>query len=265
MVQKKFINLLVHLKTKKILHLKLLPGFLLIALLSFHLFSQESGISTKYRPGVMWFYNGIKPAKIDKVRKYDRLIVDLVYNDWMGKKVKPFKNNIGSIGFNSSLIFDIPLVPKNKIAFGIGISYGLYKINQDNYFVRNLDTMNTALVEDISKVGIEKSIFKVHSVSLPLELRFRGQNYKHFKFHIGGKISYQFLSSTVLSSPFKSTVIKSKTLGFYDLNPINASAHVRFGIRNWAFYASYSFLPFFTAKESVNVQGFQFGISISAF
>jgi hypothetical protein len=239
--------------------------FYFVSFLFSSLFSQENNLVSRYRPGVMWFFTGIKPAKLEKVRKYDRLILDVVYNDWSGKKLKPFKNNIGSIGFNTSLMFDIPLVPKNKVAFGIGLSYCFYKINHNDFFVRNSDSSITSIVKDVSQYGIEKSIFKIHSIALPLELRFRGENYKHFKVNVGAKISYQFLATSVLSSKKENITSKQKMLGFYDLNPLNVSAHIRFGIRNWALFGAYNFLPYFKSKQSIQMNGFQFGLSISMF
>lgn len=228
-------------------------------------FSQEKDVISRYRPGVMWFFTGVRPAQAEKVRKYDRLMVDITYNDWLGKTVKPFKNKATSIGFNASMMFDVPLVPKNKIAFAWGLSYGLYRVNHHDLFIRNSDSSFTSVVQHIEQYGIEKSIFKMHSIAIPVELRFRGEHWKHVKFHIGGKLAYQFLGTTVLSSSSAGITSKQKINGFYDLNPINASAHIRFGIRNWALYAQYNFLPFFTSKQSVQLNGFQFGLSISLY
>jgi hypothetical protein len=238
---------------------------LLFILISGFSVSQDSDLISRYRPGAMWFYTGIKPAKPEMVRKYDRLIVDLVYNDWVGKSVKPFKNNWSSIGFNTALMFDVPLVKRNKIALGIGLAYGLYRIDHKDLFNRKVDSNYTAIIPNAKQYGIEKSIFKVHSLSIPLELRFRGENWKHLKIHLGGKFSYQFMSNTVLSSTNNKLLTKQKTHGFYDFNPINTSAHIRFGIRNWAFYAQYNFIPFFKSKQSVQINGFQFGISLSLY
>lgn len=227
--------------------------------------NQQQDLVSRYRPGIMWFFSGIRSAQPEKVRKYDRLIIDVNYNDWQGKKIRPFKNKATSIGLNASLMFDVPLVVKNKIAFGWGLSYGLYRVNHHDIFIRNSDSSFTTFVKDIEQYGIEKSIFKVHSIAIPFELRFRGEHWKHFKFQIGGKLIYQFLGTTVLSSSNNGITSKHKINGFYDLNPINASAHIRLGIRNWGLYAQYNFLPYFISKQSIQLNGFQFGLSISLF
>ncbi len=242
---------------------------ILSVLYSLNFFSQDSDseekLISRFRPGVMWFYTGLKPATPEKVRKYDRLIVDLVYNDWLSKEIKPFKNKATSIGFNTHLMFDLPITKGNTISFGTGISYGLYRVHTNGYFVRSELFQKTEFFNDASLYGVEKSVFKLNTLSVPFELRFRGKNWKHAKFHVGARVSYQFHGSTTLSSTNEKIESQQKTIGFYDLNPINVSSHIRFGIRNWSLYASYGFLPLFKSSESVQLNPFQFGVSLSLF
>lgn len=236
---------------------------------TFNALSQDSDseekLISRFRPGIMWFYTGLKPATPEKVRKYDRLIIDFTYNDWLSKEIKPFKNKATSIGFNTHLMFDLPITKGNTVSFGTGISYGLFRVHTQGFFVRNEQTKSTEFFEDASVYGIEKSIVKVNSLSVPFEMRFRGKNWKHAKLHIGASVSYQFHASTSLSTKNNKIEYQQKTIGFYDLNPINVSSHVRFGIRNWSLYASYGFLPLFKSNESIKLNAFQFGLSLSLF
>ena len=55
--------------------------------------SKVDGPISQFKAGFMWFYTGLRPAKEDKVRKYDRLIFDLTYNDWNGDS-KLFQMNL---------------------------------------------------------------------------------------------------------------------------------------------------------------------------
>ncbi|MBI2259683.1 MAG: hypothetical protein HYU67_12415 [Flavobacteriia bacterium] len=241
--------------------------FILVFNAVFQIYSQKEreNVNSKFRPGIMWFYTGLRPAIPEKVRKYDRFIIDVTYNDWHGVKNKVFKNNWSSIGLNTSFLMDIPLSKGNTKAIGIGLSYGLYKINQNQFFIRNEKDKSTLMYDDIKSYGIEKSVFKLHSVSIPLEIRFRGKEWKHWKFHLGGKFTYQFLASTVLSTKSNSFVSKQVSQGFYDLNPINSSCYIRFGRRNWALFAQYNFLPLFKNSTSAQLYTFQWGLSISLF
>ena len=104
-----------------------------------------------------------------------------------------------------------------------------------------------------------------NSFSIPIELRFRNENWKHFKVHIGGKIGYQ----AQLASKYVSKIDGHKRVvrdnGFYDANKLIYSAHVRIGMRNWALFASYNFNKLFSNKNSTQLNAVQMGLSISLF
>jgi len=253
------------LNLRKIKLLKNYFSLLILLVVGFNSLAQEAGVRSRHRPGFMWYYAGITAPKPEKVRKYDRLIFDVVYNDWTGKNVKPFKVSPLSIGFNTNLMFDIPLAVNNTVSLGIGMAYGIYRIKSNDFFVRNELQESTTLSSDINQYGIESSIFKIHTIALPLEIRFRGKNWQHAKLHVGGRIGYSFLATTVLGTQQDGIYYLQKTRGFYDFNPIQAQAHLRFGIRNWGIYAAYHFLPFFKNKQSIQMNGLQFGISLSIF
>ncbi len=258
-------------KINNILKLKLNYLFLLLISItaSRNVFSQDSDnepdIISRFRPGVMWFYTGLKPATPERVRKYDRLIFDVVHNDWQSEDVKPFKVVPSSIGFNTNLMFDIPLTEGNTVSFGTGLAYGFFHVRMNDFLTRNSSENSTKIIPNIGQYGIEKSVFNMNTLSIPLELRFRGKNWKHAKLHIGGKFTYQFHASTILSSKYDGIISQQKTVGFYDLNPINASAHIRVGIRNWSIFASYGFMPIFKNDLSTKLNPLQFGISVSLF
>ncbi|MGV3632092.1 MAG: outer membrane beta-barrel protein [Bacteroidota bacterium] len=227
---------------------------------------QDVDVMSRHRPGVLWYYAGVKPPIPERVRRYDRLVFDVVYNDWMSKTVKPFKVSPLSIGFNVNMMFDVPLTKNNTTSLGFGFAYGLYRIRMNDFFARNDVNQSTELIPDVEQYGVEKSVFKANSVSIPLELRFKGAKWKHVKIHLGGRASYYFLPSTTLSSQTDDKVIsKQKTVGFYDFNHFNASGHIRFGIRNWGLYASYNFMPLFKDAQSTRLNTFQFGVSVSLF
>lgn len=220
---------------------------------------------SRHRPGVLWYYAGIKAPDLDKVRRYDRLVFDVLYCDWAGKNNKPFKVSPLSIGMNVNGMFDLPITIHNTVSFGWGFSYSIFRVRMNDFFVRDEVKQSTTLVSDIGMYGIEKSFFKLHTVAIPFEMRFRGKNWKHAKLQVGGRIGYNFLGSTVLSTKNEGIDYLQKTRGFYDLNPINLQAHIRFGIRNWGIYASYNFMPLFKSKESTQLNAIQMGISLSVF
>ena len=104
-----------------------LLGFILLANVGFSQYNSEGELTSRFRAGFMWFYTGLRPAKVDKVRKYDRLIFDITYNDWNGDQ-ELFQNHWASIGLNTNLMFDIPLATfcmsvRLVFTFPIGVSW----------------------------------------------------------------------------------------------------------------------------------------------
>src|SRR5689334_8359138 len=104
--------------------LKLVPVFFI--LISFQGFAQpqgkDSSLVSRHRPGIFWYYTGFGPARPGKLRKYDRLIIDLTYNQLMksgGIQSNPWR----SIGCNINTMWDIPITNGNTVSLGIGLAY----------------------------------------------------------------------------------------------------------------------------------------------
>ena len=242
-------------------------GSLLLLLLSntaFGQYSSEGDLISRFRPGSMWFYTGIRPAQVEKVRKYDRLVFDLTYNSLNGDQ-KPFKAKFPSLGLTTNLMFDIPLTKGNTVSIGTGFYHTLFRINQNNYpLVDSLKTFTTLYPTD-SLNNIHKSIFGGNSIGLPLELRFRLKSWRHVKLHLGGRIGYQLNSFGKLVTNGTDGKEIYKNYNLPDVNRLVYSAHARVGLRNWAIYASYNFNPMFSNVKSSKVNLLQVGISVSLF
>ncbi len=242
--------------------------FILVSILSFSNIAQEKvyedGLISRFRPGFMWFNTGLRPAETEKVRKYDRLIVDIHYNTWSGDSVKMFQNKWSSISSSVQWMFDIPLQKHNTVSFGWGLGYKRTHIRFDDFLVRNEDLQATSLAEN-NGILYDKTHFFANEIFIPLELRLRSKGWKHVKFHVGGQVGYRFNASTRYNSTSSELQTSSSTLGFYDLNPLSIKAHARLGIRNCALFAAYDLLPYFRSKESTQLNGFSCGLSISLF
>jgi Outer membrane protein beta-barrel domain len=220
--------------------------------------------SSRFRPGVMWFFSGARPAKKDKPNKYDRLIFDLTYNDWVGDK-SPFSNHWASIGLNTNFLFDIPLTKGNTVALGVGVAHQYMNIRHNNNLSINEFARTTTFKLKDSLDLFKKNVLSGNSFSIPIELRFRKESWKHFKFHIGGKIGYQvnLLSKQVTNEDGHREL--HKRYGFPDENKLIYSAHIRLGLRNWALFASYNFNTIFSNSNSTQLNHIQMGLSISLF
>jgi hypothetical protein len=245
--------------------LTLLIGFALMATIGHAQYdSKGEGETSRFRAGIMWYYNGLKPAKGDRIRKYDRLIFDLTYNDWAGDQ-SLFKNHWASIGLNTNFMFDIPLSAGNKVALGIGVSHQFFTIRHNNHLVTDYTAGTTIFAPKNPSDVFKNSTLGGNSFSMPLELRFRNEGWKHFKFHIGGKIGYQANVYSKYVSSINGKRDINKTFGFADNAKLIYSAHVRIGFRNWGLYASYNFNKMFTNSSSVQLNQVQAGLSISLF
>ena len=226
-------------------------------------YNSKGDTPSMFRPGFMWYYTGIRPAKVEKVRKYDRLIFDITYNDWNGDQ-QPFQNHWASIGFNTNLMFDVPLTKGNTVALGVGVSHQLTRVRHDALFAKSDNPPSTNLVPKGLQT-FNKNVLVGNAFSIPLELRFRKASWKHMKLHLGGKVGYQanMFSKTIFGSGSNRDVVKD--YGFSDLNRLIYSAHVRFGFRAWAIYASYNLNKIFAESASTQLNQLQFGLSISLY
>ncbi len=225
---------------------------------------EDSANISLYRPGAMWFYTGLRPAKLEKDRKYDRLIFDVTYSTFSGD-LKTFKNKWNSIGLNTSLMREFPINRGNTISFGTGITHSLFRVETTGHLFVS-DSSNTYTTHfEIQTFTPETRFLIGNSFSIPMEFRFRTKSWKHIKFHAGGRIGYQTNIYSKLISEVKNGKYVSKDHSFADINNWVYSAHVRFGIRNWAIYGSYNLNTLFSNKTSTRLNLLQFGISISMF
>lgn len=237
-------------------------------LISFNTFSQYNSegadLISRFRPGFMWFFTGYRPAEPEKVRKYDRLMFDVTYNTWSGD-LKPFENKWNSIGFNTCLMFDIPITKGNTVSFGTGLCHSLFRINSA-YHLFAADSTNTFTEHfDIQTLVAEKSFLGGNSLSVPIEFRFRTKGWKHFKVHIGGKVGYQLGMYSKVVMNGENGDLTQKNRNFADVNRLTYSAHMRIGMRNWALFGSYNFNPLFSQEKSVQLNLLQVGLTISLF
>ncbi len=219
---------------------------------------------SRFKPGTFWYLDGWRPTKTDKIRKYDRLIFDVTYNTWNGDK-KILSNSWNSIGFNSNLYFDIPLNPNNTISLGTGFGHSFFRIQHKGFLSSDPTGSFTQMNDSLISYTFDKSIFAGHNLNVPIELRFRSKGWKHFKFHIGGKIGYQLrlYNKTITNTAVGKDIYVNR--GFPDITRLTYSAHLRLGFRNWGLFGSYHFNPIFKNSDSPKLNLIQLGISMSLF
>lgn len=242
--------------------LKLLIVFLLI---SFQGLAQpqgkDSSLVSGHRPGIFWYNTGWRPAKPGKLRKYDRLIIDVTYNQLMRSgsiKSNPWR----SFGCNINTMWDIPITNGNTVSLGIGLAYKYQKTGPKGLFFADSSNSFTHYYADSSYSNYRKNTFGNHILALPVEFRFRSPKWQHFKMHIGGSIGYR-LQTFQKVWPEHKHAVKDRTLP--DVNRLVYGVHMRIGIRNWALFADYTLAPQFRSSKSDKINALAFGVSLSIF
>jgi hypothetical protein len=225
---------------------------------------KEKDLISRFRPGIGWFYSGTKPYEEEKLRKYDRLIIDVVYNDWDGDE-SLLKSPWNSLGFNVSLLFDKIIADHNTFSIGYGLAFSHYNNKTEKEVIRNFDQEFTSLQDFDPSAELIRNKYTANYIEIPLEFRFRTKGKQHFKFLIGGKIGYQLNTFTKQVTEEDNFLIKTKNYSFPDSQRLRYGATVRVGIRNYALFASYHFSTLFRNSESVQLNPIALGISFSLF
>mgnify|MGYP001816930881 CR=1 FL=1 len=134
-------------------------------------------------------------AQIDSTFVDDKYLEDQVYFNLTYIQMLTLPDRIAQSGFSFGLgggfIKDLPLNKRRNIAFGAGLGYGL-----NNYYF-NVE-LDGASPEDEGIPPVNNKII-MHTVELPIELRFRGSTattYKFWRFYPGVKIAYAFAKNT---------------------------------------------------------------------
>lgn len=225
---------------------------------------REVGLKSRFRPGIMWFFNGGRPYDAKMLRKYDRFIVDVVYNDWFGDR-KSFSGPWYSIGVNTQLMFDVVLRESNTVSFGWGIGWS--HVNNISSELLERDFVNNATYLTSFPSGDEPSHYKfvANYLEIPLELRFRSAGYNHFKFMMGAKIGVQLNAYDQYREQESGTTIRMREYGFADNSLLRYGAIARMGFRNYAIFGELFFSNLFSNRESAQLLPFSLGVSISLF
>lgn len=246
----------------KMKFLKLLICLLLAAQGLAQPHGKDSNFVSRHRPGFFWYNTGWRPAKVGKLRKYDRLILDVTYNQlMMSGSVK--QHAARSFGCNVNTMWDIPITNGNTVSLGIGLAYKFQKTGPKGLFFRDTSARYTHFYADSGYTDYRKNTFGNHMLAIPVEFRFRTPRWQHFKVHVGASVGYRLQTFQKLWEENKHRPIKDKDLP--DVNGLVYGVHLRVGIRNLALFADYTLAPQFKSSNSSKINSLAFGLSLSIF
>ena len=236
--------------------------FILISFCFFGFSQKDSNLISRHRPGIFWYFNGLRPIKDADNRKYDRLILDLTYNDWAGS-VDPFQNKWNSLGLNTNIISDLRFQNMKTFSLGIGVGYG-YSTIATNRKIIETSHNSVALSYKQPTESYNYASIHLHRLYVPLELRFASEKWNRVKFIIGGTIGIQSGLKQVLVTRESLNKQKEKN-NLIGSSLLNYGLHFRFGLRNISLFGAYQLNPIFKKGENPNLHLIQFGVSLSLF
>ena len=143
---------------------------------------------------LFFLFSGFLQAQNDSTFVDDKYLEDQIYFNLTYIQMLTLPDRISQSGFSFGLgggfIKDFPINERRNIGLGAGLGYGL-----NNYFFNV--KLDEAVPNDDSGAVNNKII--LHTVELPIELRFRGSTaskYKFWRFYPGIKIAYTFAKNT---------------------------------------------------------------------
>jgi hypothetical protein len=175
---------------------------------------------------------------IDSKYLEDQIYVSMVYNI-LHKLPTDFSQNGFSGGLAIGFIKDLPINKQRNKGFGIGLgySYGVFiqnlKITQEN---------GTTQASIASNYNVNR--FRVHSMEMPLEFRWRNSTetkYKFWRVYGGVKVMYAF----AYNSTYKDDLSTETTKNITEYNKFQSGAFISAGYSTWNLYIYYGFNPLF--------------------
>ncbi len=197
---------------------------------------------------------------IDSIKsKYleDQIYIGLQYNV-LNEKPSGVSQNGFSGGISFGFIKDIPFNDQRNIGVGIGIGY------QYNAIIQNLkiSEVNGNVTFELGD-DFQSNNFKVHSIEIPLEFRWRNSTstkYKFWRVYSGFKLNYNFK----VTSEYKDDLVSLKTLNIDEFERLNYGVYIASGYSTWNLYVYYGLNPLFKSgllnSEKIRMKEINIGL-----
>ena len=184
---------------------------------------------------------------VDSLYREDQFYANLTYN-LVQQKPQSYSQRGFSVGFGAGFLRDMPLNKKRTFAIAAGLGYAF------NSFKHNLkiaETNSENTYEVVPESSFDKNKLELHTVDLPVEIRWRTSTYESHKFwriYTGIKFSYVFASKSI----FENSMEQHKIYGVKDLNKFQYGAYITAGYNTWNLYAYYGLSTIFKSSETIS-------------
>ena len=190
---------------------------------------------------------------VDNKYLEDQLYVNLTYIHMLNLPDKISQSGF-SFGLGGGFIKDFPLSEKRNIGLGAGLGYGF----NNYYFNVQLDAEEPSATEETLK----NNKIILHTVELPVELRFRNSTalkYKFWRFYPGFKMAYVFTSNTSFSRSSDFDVSD-----FININDFIYGLTFSAGYNKWNLHLYYGLNDLFNETDAndyqINISDFRIGL-----
>lgn len=184
----------------------------------------------------------------------DQLYINVTYI-----KLLELPNPISQTGFSYGVglgfIKDLPINKKRNIGLGIGLGYGA------NVYYFNVKEAEVSPTENSSTV-LKSNKFVMHTVEMPIELRFRtstAQKYKFWRLYPGFKMAYVFATNSSLKQREDFDVED-----VIEINEFNYGVTLSSGFNKWNFHIYYGLNEIFSQSKGnsypINIHDLRLGL-----
>ena len=206
---------------------------------------------------LFFLFSGFLQAQNDSTFVDDKYLEDQIYFNLTYIQMLNLPERISQSGFSFGLgggfIKDFPIHEIRNIGLGAGLGYGL-----NNYFFNV--KLDEAVPNDESDVVNNKII--LHTVELPIELRFRGSTaskYKFWRFYPGVKIAYTFAKNTSFGKSADFNV-----MDFIEVNELLYGLTFSAGYNKWNLHLYYGLNDLFNETQKndydINISDLRVGL-----
>ena len=144
--------------------------------------------------------------------------------------------------FQWGFIRDLPLNSSGKLAIGTGLGMSFERYNTNLNLDKTKDNSVNYFIADQSASPV---FFSIHSVEIPLTLRWRNATLDNFAFwRVYGGVSLRWN----YYNKIRQEIFEIKNSN--DIENLGAVAHVSFGYNTWNFYLGYNLNSFFSKMTS---------------
>ena len=202
----------------------------------------------------------------DGAEKFDRIIVDFTWTQWM-ESVPGVDQGVFSFGIGATWMKDIPLGKRSNISLALGLGFDSHNFHHNGTFEFTTNADGSTFTTLASRNGaseLDKNKYALNYIDLPFEFRLRTMNKTmekrmkfNFRFYLGFKAGILVNDHLKISD----NVSKRKIFDLPNTLPYRYGPTLRIGFNKIAFVGFYSLTSVFKENQGTSLTPFNIGLS----